>query len=99
MIQTRTKVGVLLAVTIIVGALGCSSASASTPAGAECSSNADCSGGLSCVSFGVYSDAGCSTGPKACSKTCQGDSDCTSLGPTFMCFGACGGVNVCGEAA
>jgi hypothetical protein len=82
---------------LILCVVGCSSA-APNLVGAECSAQADCGGGLMCLTLGTFSDAGCSPGPKACSKTCQGDTDCASLGANFMCFATCGGSSVCGQA-
>jgi hypothetical protein len=86
-----------IVVGFLFGVVCVSACSSSHSAGEECSSNSDCSGGLSCVTLGTFSDAGCSSGPKACSKTCQSLSDCSSLGANYMCFAACDGTSVCGQ--
>lgn len=66
------------------------------PEGTLCTSDAECGAGLSCVGFGAFSDAGCTTMVKACSKQCTLDADCVSLGATYKCFLACDGTRSCG---
>lgn len=67
-------------------------------AGTQCTSDSQCSTGA-CLPFAVFdADSGaCNDVAKACSKTCNGDSDCASLGANFKCFAACnGGPQTCG---
>jgi len=64
--------------------------------GTACSTDSDCGAGLSCVGFGAFSDAGCTTSAKACSRACAIDADCAPLGPAYKCFLACDGSGSCG---
>lgn len=50
--------------------------------GGACDSVADCATGLSCPSF--YFTSGADT-RAVCSPTCSGDSDCTGIGPDYVC--------------
>ena len=84
--------------TVLVAALslfGCGSGPL-RPEGTLCSSDAECGAGLSCVGFGAFSDAGCTTMVKACSTQCTLDADCVALGATYKCFLACDGTRSCG---
>jgi len=83
---------VLVAVFVL---FGCSSGPLRSE-GTLCAADAECGAGLSCVGFGAFSDAGCTTMVKACSKQCTLDTDCVSLGPTYKCFLACDGTRSCG---
>jgi hypothetical protein len=65
-------------------------------AGTLCSSDPECGAGLSCLGLGTFTDAGCTTLAKSCSKPCAQNSDCTSLGSRFMCLVACDGTRACG---
>ncbi|HLK37729.1 MAG TPA: hypothetical protein VKU41_13305 [Polyangiaceae bacterium] len=65
-------------------------------AGVACSSDSECGAGLACLGIGTFSDAGCSTAARACSKSCAIDSDCAPLGAAFACFLACDGSRSCG---
>jgi hypothetical protein len=89
----RTRLVVTLAVLPMI-AVACSS----TPlrsAGTVCNSDSDCGAGLMCLGLGVFYDGGCTVGPKACSRGCMQDSDCTSLGSAFRCYEACDGSRLC----
>jgi len=66
-------------------------------AGTSCTSDGDCAAGLNCLGLGVASDGGCSTAISACSKTCQTDADCVSVGAKFRCFAGCGTPSSCGQ--
>jgi hypothetical protein len=99
--MSMRRTATLLAVTLstlstLALATACSSNSL-RPAGQSCSSDGDCAAGLTCLGLGMFSDAGCMTVVKACSKHCQTDTDCTSVGPKFKCFGDCSGTNTCGQ--
>jgi hypothetical protein len=85
----------LAAVVAVPPFFGCSS----TPlkvAGTACNADSDCAAGLSCRALGSFTDAGCTTGAKACTKPCTIDTDCASLGGNFKCFAACDGSRACG---
>lgn len=75
----------------------CSSPASSEPAGASCSSSSACESGLTCSTLSQFSDAGCTSVGTVCSKTCQADSDCASLGSKYKCFASCSGASTCGQ--
>jgi hypothetical protein len=65
-------------------------------AAVACASDSECAAGLSCLPLGAFTDAGCTTAAKACSRTCTIDSDCAPLGSTYKCFADCSGSYACG---
>lgn len=81
-----------VAATLLALSGACSSSSSQGSASTTCSTNADCNSGLSCVGFAVFTDGGCTTQGKACSKACTSDTDCASLGPKYKCFSGCPGA-------
>lgn len=86
---------VLAAMVAVSWFSGCSSAPLKV-AGTACSADSDCAAGLSCRALGAFTDAGCTTGAKACTKPCTIDADCAALGGSFKCFAACDGSRACG---
>jgi hypothetical protein len=90
------RVLMLMAAGLVLALVACSSTTLKS-AGTACSSDSECAAGLSCLPLAAVTDAGCTTLAKACSKNCTVNSDCTSLGSTFTCFGNCdGGSRACG---
>jgi hypothetical protein len=85
----------LVGMCVLGSGIACSGSLA--PAGSGCSSDSDCAAGLSCLGVGLFSDAGCSSVARACSKPCRVDGDCAAVGPKFRCFADCGGRNTCGQ--
>lgn len=73
------------------------SGSSLRPAGTSCSTDGDCAAGLVCLGLGMFTEAGCTSTAKACTKSCLMDSDCVSVGPKFKCFADCSGSNTCGQ--
>lgn len=91
----RRILAVLLLFALLVAFPECSS----TPlrsAGTVCGSDSDCGAGLLCFGLGTFTDAGCTTLAKSCSKRCSLDSDCSSLGANFKCLVACDATRACG---
>ena len=87
------EVPLLLALLIPFAACG---SPALRSAGTQCSSDSECGAGLSCLGAGAFTDAGCTTLAKSCSKACAVNSDCASLGARFTCLVACDGTRACG---
>ncbi len=85
--QTR----LLLPALLLLWLAACSSSSSPGAASTGCKTSSDCGSGLSCIGFATFSDAGCTQGQKACSKTCSSDTDCASLGANYKCFSGCPG--------
>lgn len=70
------------------------------PAGASCTESGDCASGLMCLEFDVTPPGGtCHAAGRMCSKACQTDADCGSLGTSYRCFGGCGSAKLCAAAA
>jgi hypothetical protein len=86
---------VLAAMIAVPAFLDCSGAPLKV-AGTACGVDSDCAAGLSCRPLGAFTDGGCTTVAKACTKPCAIDTDCASLGGTFKCFAACDGSRACG---
>jgi hypothetical protein len=86
---------VLAAMVAVPAFIGCSSPPLKV-AGSACGADSDCAAGLSCRALGAFTDAGCTTGAKACTKPCAIDTDCAPLGGSFKCFQACDGSRACG---
>jgi hypothetical protein len=91
-IRFLSAAGLLLAVLLL---FACSSATLKS-AGTACSADSECAAGLSCLALGAFTDAGCTTAAKACSKSCTIDSDCAALGSNYKCFADCSGSHACG---
>lgn len=62
--------------------------------GQTCNVQSDC-GGLTCLDYGVPSEAGCKDYGKLCVQTCKSASDCASLGSGYTCAPTCGATSVC----
>jgi len=92
----RIRVAMSWTLALVAAVSACSSSTSLKSAGTSCSSDGECAAGLSCLPLGVFSDAGCMTAAKACSKTCSLDSDCAPLGTSYKCFAACDGTRSCG---
>jgi hypothetical protein len=85
-----------LSVFLVATLLGACSSSTLKSAGSACGSDDECSAGLACFSFGAFTDAGCTTAAKACSKACLLDGECAPFGAGYKCFAACDGTRSCG---
>ncbi len=89
------RIALVPASVVVAAVLGCSSPPLKV-AGTACNADSDCAAGLSCLALGAFTDAGCTTGAKACTKPCTIDTDCASLGGSFKCFANCSGSRACG---
>ena len=98
MTSVRRTLGAFLAMSACVLGFGIACSSASLrPAGSGCSVDGDCAAGLSCLGIANFSDAGCTSIAKACSKVCRVDGDCTAVGAKFKCFAGCDATSTCGQ--
>jgi hypothetical protein len=70
--------------------------SSKLPPGAQCSTSDQCETGQSCLEIGEVLGAQCEVLANVCTISCGSNSDCTTLGSSFMCFESCGSAMVCG---
>jgi hypothetical protein len=79
---------------LLMIAVACTS-SKLTP-GAQCSTSDQCETGQSCLQIGEVLGPQCEVLASVCTITCGSDSDCSTLGSSFLCFESCGSAMVCG---
>jgi hypothetical protein len=79
---------------LLMIAVACTS-SKLTP-GSQCSTSDQCETGQSCLEIGEVLGPQCEVLASVCTINCGSDSDCSTLGSSFLCFESCGSAMVCG---